>query len=557
MRYDTRMMLTVTLLLATATPMQSLSQEYLDKLFADSPMTATQAGYHKHGVDQRLDDLSAAAKQARDAWLKNYSARLEALPAMGAEDEADRELIRQALKFERLELEEAHDYARRCDSPLDGLGTALFMMVAREYAPLETRAADVAARLSQVPKFLADARAQLTVNVPEFRAAAKDDGEGVLDVFDQAAAAFAKTASAGKINAAIAPAKQAVKEYLAFVDGELAKKPPSTFRYGKRLYDLRFGPYLQTDRSPADVLAAAKARMAVVKKEMAALAQKITGKPDIKAALDAVAVDHPTPDKLFSTVRDDLTRATAFVRAHKLMTLPAHDNLQVIETPKFMRSVLGVAAFDGAPPLQPSLGAFYYVTPFPANWTKDKIESKLREYNRWMLDILTIHEAMPGHYVQLEAANRVEPETRRVLRWLLAAGAYVEGWAQYAQELMVESGFDGSNPRLALTNGKMELRALTNTILDIELQSGTLGDDEAMRMMMVDAFQERSEAELKLRRAKLSVTQLCSYFVGLEAWRKLRHQAEARPGFDLRAFHDRALGEGGVTLPTLEKLLAK
>lgn len=553
------MILAVTLVLATQTPMQVVSQDYLDALFRDSPIAASSVGYHEHDVDRHLDDLSPAARNKRAAWLRAFTQRLDALPAaqLDREDEADRELLRQQIKLERLDLEQAHDYTRRCDQPLDTLGSVFFMMVARDYAPLEKRAADVTARLAEVPRYLADARAQLTENVPEFRAAAKDDGEGVLDYFDQLPAAFAKSSSSTKLAKVLPAARQAVKDYLAFVDGELSKRPPASFRYGKRLYDLRFGPYLQTDRTPAEVLSAAQRRMIEVKKEMARLAQTITGKPDIRGALDAVAKDHPTPAQLFSTVRDDLTRATAFVREHKMMSLPAHDNLKVIETPEFMRSQLGVAAFDGAPPLQPQLGAFYYVTPFPADWSKDKIESKLREYNRWMLDILTIHEAMPGHYVQLEAANRVQPELRRVLRWILGAGAYIEGWAQYAQEAMVEAGFEDHNPRLALTNFKMELRALANTILDIELQSGALSDGDAMKLMLEDAFQERTEAELKLRRAKLSVTQLCSYFVGLEAWRSLRREAQARPNFDLRAFHDRALGEGAVTLPTLQKLLAK
>ena len=552
------MILAVTLALAAQSPMQALGQEYLDALFRDSPIAASQAGYHEHHVDRHLDDLSAEARQKRDAWLRGFAERLERVPAakVDREDEADRDLLRQQIKLERLDLEEARDFSRRCDQPLDTLGNAFFVMVARQYAPIEQRAADVVARLGEVPRYLAQARAQLTVNVPEFRAAAKDDGEGVLEYFTQLSTAFARTSSAAKLDQALSPARQAVKEYLAFVDGELAKKPAASFRYGKRLYDLRFGPYLQTDRSPADVLAAARRRMDEVKQQMARLSQRIIGKPDIRAALDAVATDHPAPEQLFSTVRADLMQATAFVRDHKLMTLPQHDNLQVIETPPFLRSQLGVAAFDGAPPLQPSLGAFFYVTPFPADWPREKIDSKLREYNRWMLDILTIHEAMPGHYVQLEAANRVQPKVRRLLRWILGAGAYVEGWAEYAQDLMVEQGFEHNDPRLALTNAKMELRALANTILDVELQSGQLTDEQAMKLMTQDAFQERSEAELKLRRAKLSVTQLCSYFVGLEAWRALRREAQAKPGFDLRAFHDRALGEGAVTLPTLKKLLA-
>jgi uncharacterized protein (DUF885 family) len=554
------MLLTLTIALATQTPMQQLSDEFLKALFQYSPITASTVGYHENGVDQKLDDVSAAARQKRAAWLHDFGQRMEALPAakIDREDDADRDLLRQTIALDLLNLDEAHDYTRRCDAPLDALGSVFFMMVARDYAPLEKRASDVAARLGEVPRFLKDAQAALTTNVPEFRAAARDDGQGLLDYLEhQLLPAFEKTAAAPALKKSLPAAVAAVKAYLAFVadGGPLAKKPPQTFRYGKALYDKRFGPYLQTDRTPADVLASAERRMVEVKKEMAGLAQKIAGKPDVRAALDATAKDHPTPEQLFPTVREQLARATRFVKEKQLLTLSAHENLQVIETPPFLRSQLGVAAFDGAPPLQPSLGAFFYVTPFPPSWPKEKVESKLREYNRWMLEILTIHEAMPGHYVQFERANEVQPQPRRVLRWVLGAGAYIEGWAVYAQDVMVDAGYANNDPRLRLTNLKMELRALANSILDIKLQSGDLTDEQAMKLMVEDAFQERSEAELKLRRAKLSVTQLCSYFVGMEAWRALRRAAQAQPGFDLKTFHDRALGEGAVTLPMLKKLL--
>jgi len=544
--------------MAAQTPMMQLSQEYLDRMFVDSPTTASMVGYHQHEVDKKLDSIAPEMLKKRSEWLHGFSRKIESLKGeLDREDAADRDLLRQAIALELLELDEAHDYTRRVDAPLDALGSIFFMMVARDYAPLERRGADVAARLSEVPRYLKEARSLKTINVPEFRAAAKDDGEGLLDYLEhQILPSFEKTKSKAAIEKALPAATEAVKAYLAFADGELAKKPPASFRYGKNLYDKRFGPYLQIDRTPDEVLQAAQKRMAEVKKEMAGLAQKITGKPDIKAALDAVAQDHPKPEELFSTVRAQLAEATKFVRDKKLMTLADQDNLKVVETPPFLRSQLGVAAFDGAPPLQPSLGAFFYVTPFPASWAKEKVESKLREYNRWMLQILTIHEAMPGHYVQFEKANQLVPDMRRVLRWVLGAGAYIEGWAVYAQDVVVDAGYLQNNPRLRLTNLKMELRALANAILDVQLQAGDLTDDAAMKLMTVDALQERSEAELKLRRAKLSVTQLCSYFVGMEAWRSLRKQAQSKPGFDLRAFHDKALGEGPVTLPSLPSLLS-
>ncbi len=350
-----------------------------------------------------------------------------------------------------------------------------------------------------------------------------------------------------------------IKSYLSFVNKDLLKLPKASFRVGAALYDKRFKPYLQTDRTPADVLAAAEARVKELHADMRKLALALDpkGGGDIRAALSKIAAEHPKPEALFETARHDVDEARRFVIEKQLLTLEKRDNLRVIETPPFMRSQLGVAAFDGAPPLEPEAGAFYYVTPFPADWPAAKVDAKLREYNKYMLMLITIHEAMPGHYVQFERASSVTPVPRRVLRWLLSSNAYVEGWAVYAQDLMVDAGFWDGDPRLKMTEAKLELRAVVNAILDIKLQTTDFTDEQALSLLMDTAFQERPEAELKLRRAKLSVTQLCSYFVGGEAWRALRKEAEKKPGFNLRQFHDRALGEGAVTLPTLHKLLSR
>jgi uncharacterized protein (DUF885 family) len=427
-------------------------------------------------------------------------------------------------------------------------------MAAREYKQKAARLSDVIARLQAVPRYLADVQGSLAEDVQVFRAAAKDDGEGLIDYLEHDL--IERFQGDAALKRAVADAVKAVRSYLTFVERELPKKPKGDWRLGAERYEKRFRPYLQTDRSPSQIRELARRRLAELHREMGDLALKIVGVRDIRRALDRVAADHPAPEALFASVRKALADATAFVREKRLVSLLSHDNLQVVETPPFMRSQLGVAAFDGAPPLQPALGAFYYVTPFPKDWPKEKVESKLREYNRFMLDILTIHEAMPGHYVQFEHANGVQPPFRRLLRWLLGAGSYIEGWAVYAQDLLVDAGYRGGDPRLRLTARKMELRAVANAILDIELHTANMSDEAAMKLMTADAFQERAEAEAKLRRAKLSVTQLCSYFVGGEAWKAIRAAAERRGHLDLQKFHDRALGEGPVTLPTLETLLS-
>jgi uncharacterized protein (DUF885 family) len=570
--------------LASATPLQSLSQEYLRELWRTSPMDASHLGHHQDGVDQKLDDLSAAERARRLRWLDGFARRLETAAATtrDAEDQADATLMRYAVALERLDLAEAQSFRRRCDTPLGVLGSTFFDMATKEYAPLERRAADVVARLKAVPRYLAQAQAGLDTNVEEYRRAAKDDGAGLADYLEHTLPpAFAASTRAPALSAAATNAAEAVRAYLRFVDGELGKKPASSFRQSQALYDKRFAPYLQTDATPATVLASAKARMVGLHAEMAKLSRQIlagrakgSDREVIAAALKEVAIDHPRPEALFATVKQQIEAARAFIVEHKLLTLVGQDNLQVIETPPFLRSRLSVAAFHGAPPLRPSEGAFYYVTPFPKEWPAEKVEAKLREYNRWMLDLTSVHEAMPGHYVQRERANQVQPETRRVLRAVLGSGAYIEGWGVYVQEMMVESGYRGGDPRLKLTEMKFYLRTVVNAILDIELQRNGLDDAAALKLMMDDGFQEQPEAEGKLRRAKLSVTQLCSYFVGAEAWLALRKEmvgagaaiatgtatgtgtgTGTRTDGDVRSFHDRALAEGPVALGSLRGLL--
>ena len=250
-------------------------------------------------------------------------------------------------------------------------------------------------------------------------------------------------------------------------------------------------------------------------------------------------------------------RRAALWPSATLLTLPGRDNLRVIETPVFMRGIYAVGGFSPAPALEPQLGAFYWVTPIPADWPAARVESKLREYNFYKLKLLTIHEAMPGHYVQFEFANGVEPRARRLLRGVFGNGPYIEGWAQYATQAMLEAGFLDHSPELQLTFLKEELRVLGNAILDIRLQMLGMTDDEAMELMQKQTFQEAEEASAKLQRAKLSSCQLPTYYVGWRAWNRVRDEYQRRQGaaFNLTAFHDRALRQGAVPLPVLAGLL--
>jgi uncharacterized protein (DUF885 family) len=222
-----------------------------------------------------------------------------------------------------------------------------------------------------------------------------------------------------------------------------------------------------------------------------------------------------------------------------------------------MRGIYAVGGFQPAPPLEPQLGAFYWITPIPKEWPKPRIESKLREYNFYKLKLLTIHEAMPGHYVQFEYANDVQPQPRRLLRALYGSGTYVEGWAEYAAEVVLEAGFLDQAPELWLTFLKQELRVVSNAILDVRLHTKGMTDQQALDLMIKETFQETEEATAKLRRAKLSSCQLPTYYVGWRDLVRVRDHYRRFRGADFRVaeFNERVLKAGAVPLPVLARLL--
>jgi uncharacterized protein (DUF885 family) len=276
----------------------------------------------------------------------------------------------------------------------------------------------------------------------------------------------------------------------------------------------------------------------------------------IAAVLGNIAERHSTPETYISDAKQDLDEARQFVQAKHLLTLPARSNLQVIETPEFMRGIYAVGGFNPAPALEPQLGAFYWITPIPKTWPAERIQSKLREYNFYNLKLLTIHEAMPGHYVQFEFANDVQPKSRRLLRSVYGNNPYVEGWAQYATQVMLDSGYLDNSPELRLTFLKQELRVLANTVIDVRLHTLNMSDQEALDLMQKQTYQEAEEATAKLQRAKLSSCQLPTYLVGWRGWLQLRDEYQkAHKEFKQDEFHDRALKQGAVPLPVLQRLL--
>lgn len=555
-------------LLAGCTPkpqrFSQIAEEYVLNTLTFAPSAATAAGYHRHNgvpLDELLDEFSpVTANRQRGYYLRFLQGlKRDIKPErLSPEDRADYDLIQQLISLARFELDELTVWTHSPQLYAEAIGNALFVPYTQEYAPRNKRFFDILQRLDRIPSRVLQAKGNLTSAPALWREVAIEETRGNIDLIARIRTERPAEMSK-KFDDAATRATAALNDYIQFLSTELASKDRD-WRLGPDKYNRKFQLTLGTSETPDQLLAAAEAELQRVREEMARLCGW-TGKGDlnpiVRARLDKIATRHSTPANYFADARRDLAEVTAFVRAKNFLPLPDTKNLSVIETPAFMRGIYAVGGFNPAPALDPTLGAQYWLTPIPANWPADRVESKLREYNFYGLKLLTIHEAMPGHYVQFEYANRIEPRGRRLLRSVYANGAYAEGWAVYATQMMLESGYLDNDPDLKLTFLKQQLRMIANAILDIRLQTNRMTDDEAIRLMTEQTFQEREEATAKLQRAKLSSVQLVTYFAGWRDHIRLRelYKQVKGPAFNLSEYHQKVLEAGGLPTPAVAKLI--
>jgi uncharacterized protein (DUF885 family) len=534
-----------------------LTEDFLYGSLALSPVSATGVGYHVHNgvpLDELIDDYSAGGIDQQRNFYNDFQLRAAALDSsqLDKEQRVDLDIMKNNVEAALLELNTLQSYRHNPTVYVELVGNALYTPYMLNYAPVEKRFGHIIKRLERIPALFDQAKANL-VDAPEvWNRVAGEENDGNIELIDKTLRNAAPESLKGAYGVAADKALASVRDFNTFLKDKLSANT-SDWRLGKEKYARKFALVLASGRTPEDLLAAAEADLKTVRAQMAKLAAPKT----IQQALDDVARQHATPDTYIAKAKETLAQATAFVRQKDLLTLPTRSNLDVIETPEFMRGIYGVGGFNPAPPLEPQLGAFYWITPIPKNWPPARIESKLREYNNYGLQELTIHEAMPGHYVQLEYANDVQPVSRRLLRTILANTPYVEGWAVYTQQMMSDEGYLDNSKALWLTFYKQILRVLANTILDIRLQTMGMTDQEALDLMMKDTFQEKEEATAKLQRAQLSSCQLPTYFVGWKGWLDVREHYKQRKGssYSLKEFNERALKESGVPLPALDALL--
>ena len=513
--------------------------DFLAELFRLDPVRATDAGFHGH--DARWPDMTEAGRSERLAFYAAWSAELAAMQdaGLGADERIDRDLLLDELDAFRFTDEELRE---ECWDPLSWVylvGSGLFPLIALEFAPLAERLASVAGRLEGLPDLLDAARPLLVGHAgrPVSRLHAEtalSQLPGIDELIGEAVQLAEEALGANPAVAALQPrlaqAASVARDALAAFETHLRETvlPASRGdgRLGEELFAARMRHTLRIgDMTPERILERAEREYAAVHAEMVRLARSLWPSwcPDrpapaddgevVRAVLDAIAAHHPQPGELLDYCRAELARIEAFCRQRDLVGL-ADEPLEIRWTPTFLRQHAGAMLVPPGP-LDRGQRSFFAITPLPDDWSPEQVESALREDNDRMLRLLTIHEAVPGHYLQLAYANRC-PSIARGVFW---SGVFAEGWAVYVTQVMMDVGYGADDPALLLTNWKFYLRAVINAIVDVRIHCRAMTQDEAVRLMVEGGFQEESEARSKYNRARLTSTQLSTYFVGsMELW---------------------------------------
>lgn len=551
----------------------ALSRRALDTWMQRAPISATQIGDHR--FDSALDDLSSSGQQQTLRLYRSLLGELERIDvsALGRENQVDAAILRNQLQSEIWNaevLQPAH-----WDPQLyNGLaGSALYGLMAREFAPLPDRLESAAARMEKIPALFAQARENLDpARVPKIHAeTVARQNRGILSIVETFITPdIGQLPEAGqqRLQAAIDGLKKAVEEQQQWLDGTLVPNARGEFRIGAALYDQKLKFALNSSLSRQEIGARARAELKRVRQDMYGIAQTVLkdkpGAPEmpdqpsdeqqqkaIEAALELAYADTPARDKVVDDARAALAQSTAFVREHDLMTLPDAP-VDIILMPEFQRGV-AFAYCDSPGPLDKHLKTFYAVSPIPDDWNDKQVDSFLREYNARMIHLLSIHEGTPGHYLEGWHSAKFPSTLRAVLR----SGLFAEGWAVYTERMMQEQGYLDNDPLFHLVQLKFYLRSISNAILDQGVHVDNWTREQAMHLMTHDAFQQESEAAGKWVRAQLTSAQLPTYFVGAQEHFDTRRAVQETLGerFDLKAYHDRMLSYGAPPVRFARQLM--
>ena len=551
-----------------------LFDQYLKEEFQRHPAYASSQGNRDY--DDRLDDLSAAARAKDRVATETWKATLDKFDtaALTPAGKLDHQIWLHSLKS-RSELQDLGVDPFEFDPREFGvyLSDSVFGLLTQSTLPKERNIANAAKRIAAIPKVVAAAMdkgdKKLLSRCPKILTEiAIKRNLGAIAFYEKDI--FALTGETPATSPLTSPCQSAVialKEYQKFLEKDLLPRSNGEWRLGKETFAKKLILDLDAGFTADEVLKMAETEADRVERDMYTVARQLWSKtfpgkalpPDdaagrretVKIVLDELGKDHGKPEEIVEDAKKTVAKIKAFIAEKKILTLPDPDRCQIILMPEFQRG-FSAAYLSPAPALDSKADSLYAVAPPPLDWPAPRREAFLREYNRSMLQILTIHEAYPGHYVQLEYGNRHPSLIRKVLY----SGVYAEGWAVYTEQMMLDQGYGDGDLSLRLHQLKFYIRAVLNAILDHKMHCANMSDADAMKLLTERGFQTEGEAFGKVQRSKQSSCQLSTYFIGRMAFYNLRQTVQRRDGdkFDLAKFHEAVLNQGTISVKYLPEL---
>jgi uncharacterized protein (DUF885 family) len=548
----------------------ALFKEYLDEEFKHRPLEASRAGDHR--FDHLLDDVSAAARAAGKERLQQS---LAALPKridfkkLTRAGQIDYEIWQHQLKRN---LWLSANFKPFEDDPRvynDYISDSVYLLLTQSTEPKPVNVKNAASRMGFIPRIVEAARANIKNPPKVLTEVAIRQLKGAIAFYDGSIYEIAgETPQLSELRPAAQRVLPVLRDYLKFLEEDVLPRSTGEWRLGKAKFAEKLELELDAGVTAEEVLKEAEAEADRVEAEMYVIARQLwsqifpmkTAPADdsdgkrqmIRAVLDEVNNEHGEPADLVKDATATAARIKAFIDEKKILRLPDPDRCRIVEMPEFQRG-FSIAYLNPAPPLDAKASSYYAISPPPRDWDPRKVKSFMQEYNRHMLQLLTIHEAYPGHYVQLEYSNR----NPSLIRKVLFSGVFAEGWAVYTEQVMLDEGYGGGDLKLRLSQLKWYLRAVCNAILDYRMHCAGMTDEEALRLLVMRAFQSEGEAILKIQRAKQSSCQLSTYFVGRMAFQRLRRRVQNELGerFELGRFHEATLAHGTLPVKYLPELV--
>lgn len=545
---------------------EQFKDTFIEDLWKQYPTWASSVGYHKYD-----DQLTVPDNEARKNELEFVADQLGKLrefevTALNTNNQTDFHLIENQLEAVKWGLEKEKSFEWNPSSyNVSGIFAEMLM---NDYDALDKRLTNFGKRLKSVPAFYKAAEKNIKNPTKEHTELAIMQNKGGLSVFQadlDAALTKSKLADSEKksMKDDAQKAVNAINSYIAFLE-KLDLSNARSFRLGKTLYEKKFAFDIQSDYSYSEVYQKALDRKAYLHEKMNALADQLWNKyfgteekpkdklAKIKKVIDEISLTHATPEGFQTAIEKQIPELTAFVKKKDLLYMDPSKPLVVRKEPDYMAGVAGASI--SAPGPYDKKGNTYYNVGTLSGWSAEEAESYLKEYNQYTLQILNIHEAIPGHYAQLVYSN----QSPSMIKALLGNGAMVEGWAVYTELMMLENGYGNNQPELWLMYYKWNLRTVCNTILDISVHTKEMSEETAMHLLIDEAFQQVAEAKGKWKRATLTSVQLCSYFTGFTEICQLREDIKKQEGgqFKLKTFHEKFLGYGSAPVKyTRESML--